>query len=162
MTEAERALIGNLTTAALPLAAQLIVALIYVASYWYWSRRWFARVDTAARAWLGRRLSLDVVWVRRHTAEYATPFEFRTGHYRVWTWGVADARDRTFTHDAIVSLADLLIVRVGAGALPVVALLLMVTAGVLSYIVLLPAIAASIAVYGVYWTGRYTPHGQPH
>jgi len=159
MTEAERALIRNLTAAALPLAAQLIVALIYVVLYWCWSRRWYGRVDAAARAWLGRRLSLDVVWVQRHTAEYATPFEFRTGRYRVCTWGVADPHDRTFTHDAIVSLADLLIVRVGAGALPVVALLLTVAAGALSYIVLLPTIAAAIAIYGVYWTGRYTPPG---
>ena len=47
MTEAERALTETLTPAALPLAAQLIVALIYVVSCWCWSRWWFAGVEVS-------------------------------------------------------------------------------------------------------------------
>lgn len=61
MTDAEGALLANLTAAALPLAAQLAVATLYLLLYWYWSRTAFTRVDAAARAWLGHRLGVEVV-----------------------------------------------------------------------------------------------------
>lgn len=161
MTDAEGALLASLTAAALPMAAQIAVATVYLLLYLYWSRTAFRHVDAKARAWLGDRFDVEVVWVRRHTAEYATPFEFRTFRYAVWMWGIADERRRTFTLDAVIYVADLLLVRIAAGAVPVLVLLfLAVTLRALSYVVLLPTLALAIGLYGVYWTGRYVPQRQ--
>lgn len=156
MTDAERALIANLTAARLPLAAQIVLGAVAVLGYWYWSRTASARVDAAARTWLGARIGATVIWVRRNTADYPTPFQFRAGRYARWTWGIADEPRRTFGNDAIVSLADLIVVRIAAGAAPVAVLLyLTIAARLVSYVVFLPVSVIAIGIYAMFWTGRY-------
>ena len=155
MTDPEAALLAALTTAAWPLGTQVMFAAGFLLAYWWWSRYGFAGVDRAARAWLGRRLGVTVVWVPRNTVEYQTPFHYR-GRYRRWSWGIAAEGDRTFVADGVVATASLLIVNAVAGALPIGPLLYVsLWLRALSYVVFLPACVVAIAIYSVYWSGHY-------
>ena len=155
MTDAEATFVTALTDAAWPLPRQVLFAVLFLIGYWMWSRHGYPGADRAVRRSLGRRLGVRVIWVPRSRAEYPTPFQY-IGRYRRWSWGIADERDRTFLADGVVGTASVLVVNVLAGCLPVaVFLYIAIWLRALSYLVFMPACLGAIAIYSIYWSGRY-------
>jgi hypothetical protein len=157
VTDAERELLDRLIAAAWPLPWQAALGCALAAGYLAWSRLYYAALDPRLRRAVGGAVGARVVWVRRHSADYPTPFEL--GGVRRpprWSWGIAAEGERSWGRDAAVSLLCVLLVNVAAGLWPA-ALVLYAFAGarVLSYAVFLPTCLAAIAIYSVFWTGRY-------
>ena len=159
MTDAEAQLLAGLVAARLPLPLQLAVGLALTLGYWAWARAFYARVDPALRAAVGRRLGTRVVWVRRNSAAYETPLQIVRVPYARWGWGIAAEGDRTLARDGAVVLGELVLLRVLTGAVPVVAFLFAsLSLRLLSYVVFLPACLVVLTLYAVFWTGRSDVH----
>jgi hypothetical protein len=160
MTDAEQELVRSLTRGAWPLGWQAVLAVVAVAGYWLWSRAYYRVVDPGMRRRVGRALGAAVVWVPRHTAEYQTPIESGFTRGRRWTWGIAAERERTATRDAAALALCVLVVNLAAGLWPVaVTLYLTLWRYPLSALLLIPVLTAVIAIYSVFWTGRYEVRG---
>lgn len=164
MTETEQEFLAGLVTAAWPLAVQIAFAVGTIGGYWLWSRLFYAAVDPWLRRWLGGKLGARVVWVLRHSASYQTPLELglvRQRRFR-WTWGIEREDQRTLSRDAAASLLCFLVVNLAAGLWPIALFLLVaLQLKALSYVVLVPGTVAAIAIYSIFWTGRYPVAARP-
>ncbi len=160
MTDLERRFLDQLTTAAWPLWFQVAFALVLVAGYLIWSRLYYHVVDQILRIRIGGSLGVDIIWVRRHSRSYPTPFESGWARYQQWSWGIAAEHERTFLRDDLVAALSLLVVNVLAGLWPI-AIFLFVFLGLkaLSYVVFLPLCVAMLAIYAVFWSGKYEVAG---
>jgi len=160
MTELEGQLLDQLITAAWPLRLQVAFAVVLVAGYFLWSRLYYRSVDRRLRSAVGRRLGARIIWVPRHSGSYQTPFETGFARYHRWTWGIEAEHDRTFLRDGLVALLTLVIVNVLGGLWPI-AIFLWVFLGLeaLAYVVFLPLCVALIAIYSIFWSGRYQVSG---
>jgi hypothetical protein len=160
MTDAEQELVRSLTRGAWPLGWQAVLAVVAVAGYWLWSRAYYRVVDPGMRRRVGRALGAAVVWVPRHTAEYQTPIESGFTRGRRWTWGIAAERERTATARRRRARALRPRRHLAAGLWPVaVTLYLTLWRYPLSALLLIPVLTAVIAIYSVFWTGRYEVRG---
>lgn len=163
MTDAEAQLLQNLFSAAWSLPTQVAAGALQVIGYFVWSRTYHRRVDPALRDWAGRCLGAPVVWVRRHTHEYDTPFELAflgMNRYARWTWGIQNPARRTFLRDATAYALGVLCVNGIAGTWPVAALLyLALSVHALSYVVFFPACVLNIALYSVFFSGLHEVDG---
>jgi|GEM_PF-6906969 len=160
MTDPEQQLIAQLITASWPLRWQIIFALAIVGGYFIWSQLYFRVVDPVVRAYISRMLGLQIIWVLRHSSSYPTAFEFGFERYHRWSWGIATESQRTFLRDGMTMMLSLLWVNILAGLWPV-AVFLLVSLGLqaLSYIVFLPTCVATLAIYAIFWSGRYEVTG---
>ena len=160
MVDPERQFIEQLMTAAWPFSWQVVFALAATIGYFMWSRLYFRVVDPILRAWFGQALGLTIVWVLRHSARYQTAFESGLARYPRWSWGIAMEHQRTFLRDGAVVLLCCLCVNILSGLWPL-AVFMFVALGLraLSYIILLPACIVMVAIYAIFWSGRYEVTG---
>lgn len=160
MTELEHQLIRQLISAALPFPLQIAVALGLVVGYLSWSGLYFRVLDRRVRTHIGRALGVRVRWVRRGSASYQTPYELDSQRHFRWSWGIEDERQRTLLRDGLVATLCFVVVNLVGGLLPV-AIFFLVTLWfrALSAVLLIPAIAAVLAIYTVFWSGRYEVTG---
>ncbi|HEX6289554.1 MAG TPA: hypothetical protein VFZ66_10205 [Herpetosiphonaceae bacterium] len=160
MTDAERQFFEQLITAAWPLSWQAAFAIAAVVGYFAWSRLYFRVVDPIVRARVGSALGTRILWVPRHSASYQTAFESGFDRYHYWSWGIEAESERTFLRDGAVALLSFLCVNILAGCWPV-AVFLLVALGLeaLSYVVFVPACLAILAIYAIFWSGRYEVTG---
>lgn len=155
MTEAEHQLLQRLVGAAWPLPVQIAFAAAFIVGCAVWPLVYYRALDPTLRALLGRKIGAHVVWVRRHSAEYVTPFESGFARYARWSWGIADPAQRTWHADGITLVASLVVVNILAGMLPFY-LLLGVFLGLhgLSYVTFMPCVLAAMLLYSWRWDGR--------
>jgi hypothetical protein len=160
MTDLERELFMRLITAAWPFSWQVVFALATVIGYFIWSRLYFRVVDPIIRARVGHALGVQIIWVLRHSADYQTAFESGFERYYHWSWGIQAEQQRTLLRDGAVAMLGFLIVSILAGLSPV-AVFLFATLGfkVLSAVLFIPACVATLAIYGIFWCGRYEVTG---
>ena len=160
MTDLERELLVRLISAAWPFHVQVVFALATVIGYFLWSRLYFRAVDPLVRARVGHALGVHVIWVLRHSADYQTAFESGLERYYQWSWGIEAEHQRTFLRDGAVAILGFLIVSVLAGLTPI-AVFLVATLGfnALSGVLFIPACVATLAIYAIFWSGRYEVSG---
>ena len=74
--------------------------------------------------------------------------------------GSEEERERAFLRDGLVASLCFVVVNLACGRWPV-AIFFVVSLGLraLSPIILIPAIMAMVAIYAVFWTGRYEVAG---
>lgn len=160
MTDLERSFVESLITAAWPLHWQIIFAVGLVSGYFFWSRLYFQVLDPIVRARVGAVLGLRLIWVLRHTASYQTAFEWGPVRYHRWSWGIALEQQRTFLRDGLVVLLSLVCVNIIAGLWPLaVFLAVALTLKALAYISFFPTCCAMLAIYAIFWSGRYEVAG---
>lgn len=160
MTELEQEFLQGLVTAAWPFPLQAAFGVALAAGYFLWSRLYFRVLDPALRGRLGRALGARVVWVHRHGGSYPTPLETGFRSYRRWSWGIEEESRRTLLRDGAAAALSFLCVNVAGGLWPI-ALFLFVALELraLSYVVLMPVCLAALAIYSVFWSGRYEVAG---
>ena len=160
MTDLERQFMERLITAAWPLHLQIAFAVAEVVGYFIWSRLYFRVLDQPLRSQIGRALGVSIIWVLRHSSSYQTPFESGFSRYHRWSWGIEAESERTLLRDGAVAMLSFLCVNVFGGLWPI-AIFLFVFLGLdaLSYVVFIPVCIAVIAIYSVFWSGRYEVAG---
>ncbi|PLS82906.1 MAG: hypothetical protein CYG59_02690 [Chloroflexi bacterium] len=160
MTDLERSLVESLITAASPLYWQLIFAVALVVGYFFWSRLYFQVLDPAVRDRIGAALGLKLIWVLRHSASYQTAFEWGSVRYHRWSWGIALEHQRTFLRDGLVVVLSLVCVNIIAGLWPLaVFLVVALELKALAYVTFFPTCCAMLALYAIFWSGRYEVAG---
>ncbi len=160
MTELEQRLVEALITAAWPLHGQVSFVIGIVLGYFIWSRLYFRVIDPGIRTRVGAALGVQLIWVLRHSASYQTAFEWEFARYYRWSWGIAQEQQRTFLCDGAVLVLSLLVVNIVAGLWPIgVFLAVALWLEALSYIVFFPTCCLMLALYAIFWSGRYAVAG---
>jgi hypothetical protein len=160
MTDIERQFLTGLITAAWPFPWQVMGALTTAIGYFIWSRFYFRVFDRLVRAYVGQVFGTQIIWVLRHSQSYQTSFESGFARYPRWSWGIEREHERTFLRDGAVVVLSFLLVNLLGGLWPVAVFLFMALGlDALSYIIFLPTCIATLAIYGIFWSGRYEVTG---
>jgi len=139
------------------LIPQMIFAVAWTAGYVVWSLLYYRVFDRIVRNAVGALIGTRVVWVYRKGSLYASPLSF-TLPYSRWSWGAAD-RESAGEKDAVIYVLCVVLVYVVAGTWPAAILLGAVFLTGLHPLIVLPLLFLAIAIYSIWWSGRYEVRG---